>query len=158
MASPAFIVPLTAHNTPLTGNIFRNKVAPKVPHNIARNPPFCYFTSFSILLLTLFLNKPYFPSKLTICMISFTSLLKIINVAVLDPSINIIPRSISSSVSDAVVVNAKFIKKLLVMILKMHLETLLIVLFYATGFLRNYSTLTVLFGKSKTVSFASSIM
>ena len=103
----------------------------------------------------LFLNKPYFPSKLTICMISFTSLLKIINVAVLDPSIFL---SIFSSVSDAVVVNAKFIKKLLVMILKMHLETLLIVLFYATGFLRNYSTLTVLFGKSKTVSFASSIM
>ena len=103
----------------------------------------------------LFLNKPYFPSKLTICMISFTSLLKIINVAVLDPSIFL---SIFSSVSDAVVVNAKFIKKLIVMILKMHLETLLIVLFYATGFLRNYSTLTVLFGKSKTVSFASSIM
>ena len=38
--------------------MFHNKLAPKVPNNILRNPPFCSFASFTILLLTYFINKP----------------------------------------------------------------------------------------------------
>ena len=34
------------------------RIVTKVPNNIPRNPPFCSFASFLIVLLTPFINKP----------------------------------------------------------------------------------------------------
>ena len=39
-----------------------NKLAPKVPSNILKNPPFCYFVSFLIIFVTPF-NKIFESSK-----------------------------------------------------------------------------------------------
>ena len=38
--------PQTALFIPSPANIFPNKLAPNVPNNILRNPPFCSFASF----------------------------------------------------------------------------------------------------------------
>ena len=43
---PALVIPLLA-------NILPNKIALNVLNNTLRNPPFCYFASFSIVSLTL---------------------------------------------------------------------------------------------------------
>ena len=43
--SPALI-------TPLSANIFPNKLVSNVPNNILRNPPFCPFASFLIVSVT----------------------------------------------------------------------------------------------------------
>ena len=37
-------------NIRFPANMFPNKVAPKVPKNILKNPPFCSFVSFLIVL------------------------------------------------------------------------------------------------------------
>ena len=71
---------------PLLVNRFPNVLAPNVPNNILRNFPFCYFSSFLIVLLTLFINKRNYLSELTILMISFISSFKIINVVIPDPN------------------------------------------------------------------------
>ena len=42
--------------TPLHVNIFPNKRTPSISNNMLRITPFCYFASFSIVLLTLFIN------------------------------------------------------------------------------------------------------
>ena len=39
---------------PFPANKFSNKLAPKVPYNILKNPPFCSFVSFLIVLVTPF--------------------------------------------------------------------------------------------------------
>ena len=56
--SPALIVPWPALIVPLPVNRFPNKLAPNVPNNMPRNPPFCYFASLLIALLKHFINKP----------------------------------------------------------------------------------------------------
>ena len=50
MPSPALIVPLPV-------NRFPNKLAPKVPDNVQRNPPVCPFVLFLIVSLTSFIKK-----------------------------------------------------------------------------------------------------
>ena len=75
MRSPALIMLLFV-------NRFPNKLAPNVPNNIPRNPPFCSFTLFLIVLLTSFINNPDYSSELTTFMISFISSLENINIVV----------------------------------------------------------------------------
>ena len=57
-----------------------NKLAPNVPNNMPRNPPFCYFDSFLVVSLTPVINKPDFLRNLTIFMRPFISSFEIINV------------------------------------------------------------------------------
>ena len=79
MPSPALLVSLP-------DNIFPNKVASNVPNKILRNPPFCFFASFLIVSLTA-LSINQILQELTMFVISFISLFKIINVAIPDPKI-----------------------------------------------------------------------
>ena len=55
---PALIIPL-----PLV-NKFPNKLAPNVPNNMLKNPPFFFFTSCSIVLPTPFNKMPDFSKAL----------------------------------------------------------------------------------------------
>ena len=80
MPSPALNVPLLAligprpwivPIAPLPVNKFPNKLAPNIPNIILRNPPFYSFTSFLIVLVTPFIDKPDSSSDLTIFIISF---------------------------------------------------------------------------------------
>ena len=50
--SPALIIPFPPFNK------LPNKLAPKVPSNIPKNPPLCSLVSFSIVLLTPFNKIP----------------------------------------------------------------------------------------------------
>ena len=43
-----FLFPEPALTIPFPVNKFSNRLAPKVPHNILENPPFCSFVSFLI--------------------------------------------------------------------------------------------------------------
>ena len=61
-------------------NRFPNKLGPKVPDNIARNPPFCSFTSFLVVLLTSFVSKADSSRDLIIFMILFIFSLEISSV------------------------------------------------------------------------------
>ena len=70
---PALIIPSPALITPLPANIFPNKLAPSVPSNILRNPPFYFFASFLVVSLTPFNNTPESSRDLTIFKMSFTS-------------------------------------------------------------------------------------
>ena len=81
---------------------FPNKLAPKVPNNIPRNPPFCYFASFLNALLTPFVYKPDSSRDSIISIISFISSFKIINVVLPDPNIFL---TIAASVAVAAAVN-----------------------------------------------------
>ena len=94
ISSPVLIVPspalitlflgiLTFNSSPV--NRFSNKLASNVPNNVLRNPTFCYFASFLIVLPTRFINKPDFSTNLTIFMISFVSSFEIINVVIPEP-------------------------------------------------------------------------
>ena len=56
--SPALCIPLTFLFTPLPVRRFPNKLAPNVPNNILRNPPFCFFISFLTDSVIPFNNKP----------------------------------------------------------------------------------------------------
>ena len=66
---------------------FPNKLAPKVPNNIPRNPPFCYFASLLIVSLTSFNNNPDSSRDLTIFILSFISSFEIITIATPNQSI-----------------------------------------------------------------------
>ena len=68
-------------------NRFPTNLAPNVPNNVLKSPPFCYFASFLIIWLKLFINKSDFSRDFTIFMISFISLLEVINVVLPDPNI-----------------------------------------------------------------------
>ena len=81
-----------------------------MPNKILINPPFCYFASFLIVWLKGFINEPDSSRDLIIFMISFISLLKIINVVLLDPNMFL---RIVASVVDGAAVNPYRIKKLL---------------------------------------------
>ena len=78
MPSPALIAPLPE-------NRFPNKLAPKMPNNIPRGPPFYSFASFLIVSLTPFNNKTDSSSDLTIFIISFISSLEVINIVLPNP-------------------------------------------------------------------------
>ena len=157
---PAQIISSPALITPLPVNRFPNKVAPKVPINILRNPPFCSFASFLIVSLTYFINKHYSLRDLTTFMISFISSLEIINGVV--PDLNIF-LWIAASVTDADRVNPNGIKTLLANglnscsikcypvfsnVLKVYLIILLIVLFCAIQFFIIFSLADELFSKA----------
>ena len=79
------ITPSTALITPCPDNAFRNQLAANVPNNIPRNPPFCYFASFSIASLIPFIIYLDFSSDLTIFIISSIPFFEIINAVVHDP-------------------------------------------------------------------------
>ena len=49
-----FLFPQPAVTMPFYGNIFPNKLSPKVPNNIPKNPPLCSFGSFLIVFVTPF--------------------------------------------------------------------------------------------------------
>ena len=70
--SPALIIPFPVNKLP-------NKLAPKVPKSILKNPPPCSLVSFSIVLLTPFNKIPEFSSASIIFIISFISSSSIIN-------------------------------------------------------------------------------
>ena len=57
---------------------------PKVPYIIPGNPPFCSFASLSVFSLTYFNKTPEYSRELTVFMISFFSLLEVINLVVPD--------------------------------------------------------------------------
>ena len=57
MHPPALIVPLPALIVSLPVNGFPNKLAPKVPIKIPRNPPFYSFASFLFVWLMPFISK-----------------------------------------------------------------------------------------------------
>ena len=102
--SPALFIPVPA-------NIFPTKLAPNVPYNILRNPPFCSFALFSFFSLTPYKNKSESSRDLTILIMSSISSFDIINgVLLLDPkSFLYIP----VSAADATAVNPNGIRTLL---------------------------------------------
>ena len=62
---PAFMTPLSALITPFPVNALPNKLAANVPNSIGRNPCFCYFVSFLIVLVIPFTINPDSSSDLT---------------------------------------------------------------------------------------------
>ena len=102
--SPAPFIPVPA-------NIFPTKLAPNVPYNILRNPPFCSFALFSFVSLTPYNNKPESSRDLTILIMSSISSFDIINaVLLLDPKSFVY---VPVSAPDATAVNPNGIKTLL---------------------------------------------
>ena len=80
-------------------NRFSNKLAPDVPNNTLKIPPFCSFASFLIVLLTTFIIKSNYLGDLTVFMMPFISSFEIINVIVPYPNIFLL---IATSVAYAV--------------------------------------------------------
>ena len=76
-------LPFPALFTPRPVKRFPNKLAPNVPNNTLRNPPFCSFTSFWTVSVTPFHNKPESSRDVTILIMSSNSLFDIISVVVL---------------------------------------------------------------------------
>ena len=89
---------------PFPVNKFPNKLAPRVPSNILKNPPFCYFISFSIVLVTPFNRTLESSRACTIFIISFISSFEIIKVVFPDPNTFL---CIPASAADAAAVNPK---------------------------------------------------
>ena len=113
---PALIIPSPDLFIPLPANIFPNKLAPNVPNNILRNTLFCSLTSFQIVSLAPFNNKPESSRDLTIFIMSSISSFGIISVIVCfakskghlpDPKIFL---CIPASPADAAAVNLNGIK------------------------------------------------
>ena len=71
--SPALIIPFPPINK------LPNKLAPKVPKSIPKNPPLCSLVSFSIVLVTHFNKIPEFSNTSIIFIVSFISYCSIIN-------------------------------------------------------------------------------
>ena len=109
--SPALCIPLPFLFTPLPVRRFPNKLAPNVPNNILRNPPFCSFTSFWTDSVTPFNNNPESSRDFTILIRSSMSLFDIISV-VWPPDPNIF-LYIPASAADGATVNPKGINTLL---------------------------------------------
>ena len=70
----------TYSNCAFPCNRFPNKLGPKVPDNIVRNPPFCSFTSFLVVLPASFVRKADSSRDLIIFMILFIFSLEISSV------------------------------------------------------------------------------
>ena len=83
LPSPALTIPSPALIIPFPVNKLPNKLAPKVPKSILKNPPLCSLISFSIefnsISLTPFNKIPEFSSSLIILIISYVSSSSIIN-------------------------------------------------------------------------------
>ena len=72
--------------------IFLNKIAPKIPNNIPKNPPFCSFVSFFIILVIPFHKILESSRALVIFKISFISSLEIMkNVVPIADTAAVIP-------------------------------------------------------------------
>ena len=80
MSLPALNVPFPSLIVPLPVYKFPNKLAPKVPNSIPRNPFFLFYSFILIVLLTPFINKLDSSSDLTIFIISFIFPYEIIHV------------------------------------------------------------------------------
>ena len=50
----SFLFPEPAYTIPFCVNEFPNKLAPKVPNDILKSPPLCFFVSFSVVLVAPF--------------------------------------------------------------------------------------------------------
>ena len=68
--SPALTIPSPALIIPFSVKKLPNKLAPKVPKSILKNPHLCSLISFSIVLLTPFNKISEFSSSLIILIIS----------------------------------------------------------------------------------------
>ena len=80
LPSPALTIPSPALIIPFPPvNKLPNKLAPKVPKSIPKNPPLCSLVSFSIVLLTHFNRIPEFSKASIFFIISFMSSCSIIN-------------------------------------------------------------------------------
>ena len=66
----------------LPENRFHDKLSPKVPNNIPKNPTFSFSASFLFFLLTPFINKPNYPNDLSVFIMSFFSSFEIISVVI----------------------------------------------------------------------------
>ena len=75
------LFPDPALTIPFPVNKFPNKLTPTVPNNIIKNPPFCYFVSFSIVSVNPFKKILESSRACTIFTISFISTFEIIKVA-----------------------------------------------------------------------------
>ena len=104
------LLPQPALTTPFPVNKLPNKFAPKLPSNILKNPPFCYFVSFLTVSVTPFNKILESSSACTIFIKSFISSLEIIKVVLPDPNIFL---CILTSAADAAAVNPKGINRLL---------------------------------------------
>ena len=80
-----FLFPERALAIPFPANNFPNKLAPKVPNKIFKNPPFCSFVLFLIVLVTLFSKILESSRAGTIFIVSFISSFEIIKVVVPEP-------------------------------------------------------------------------
>ena len=108
--APAIPLPVPVLTIPFPVNKFPKKLAPRVPYNILKNPPFCFFVSFIIALVTPFSKIFESSSAWTTLIISFISSFDSIKVVV--PDLNIF-LCVPTSAADADAVNPKGIKKLL---------------------------------------------
>ena len=77
---PVVIVISSVLIVPLPANRFPNKLAPKVPNNILKNPPFYSFASFLNVSLMPCIDEPESLKDLTTFITSFISSFDIINV------------------------------------------------------------------------------
>ena len=90
----SFLFPEPALTIPFPTNKFPNKLAPNALINKLKNPPFCSFVSFLVVLVTLFSKILESSRASTICVISF----EIIKFAVPEPCTFFwIPASISEA-------------------------------------------------------------
>ena len=104
---------MPALTIPFRFNKFPNKLAPKVPNRILKNPTFYSFVSFLIVLVTPFNKISESPRAWTILIICFISSFEIIKVVVPDPNIYL---CIPACAADAAAVNPNGIKTLLALI------------------------------------------
>ena len=105
VSSPALYIPLPFLFTLFPVRRFPNKLAPSVPNNVLRNPPFCSFTSFLTDSVTPVNNNPESSRDFTILIRSSMSLFDIISV-VWPPDPNIF-LCIPASVADAALLALK---------------------------------------------------
>ena len=78
--SPARTIPSPARTIPFLPDYkFPNKLAPKVPNNIDKNPPFCSLVLFSIVSVTPSNKIPEFSNASIMFIMSFMSSFSIIN-------------------------------------------------------------------------------
>ena len=77
MPSSALIIPHPVNALP-------NKLAANVSNGIGKNPPFCFFHSFLIVLLIPFMSNPDSSRDLTILIVSSISSFEIINAVITD--------------------------------------------------------------------------
>ena len=78
--SPALTIPLPARTIPFhPDNKLPNKLSPKVPKSILKNPVFCSLVSFSIVFVTPFHKIPEFSKASIIFIISFMPSCSIVN-------------------------------------------------------------------------------